>query len=253
MTLKKEQEIISYDNTFNKTNLNLFTQAQTNVLMAVLSKMGKDKDEEGRFVAEYEFKDIRRMTEMKELYASRLESTVKKLINTKVQFFKDGAYYSGNLFFNYFMSGKGVVKITLSSDMTEKLILNNNGYTILDLNEYVQLRNKYAKELYRLLRQFRHTGSLVIKKEDFLNIISPPKAYNEYDTIRETILPAIEANKKYFESLKMINFTKNGNGLPNVLKFTFKKHKKENLKKTFEGKSPEEIELLEYIMENGGC
>lgn len=249
---EKEREKIYYDNTFNKTNLNLFTQAQTNVLMAILSKMGQSMDEDGRFFAEYNFKEIRRMTEMKELYASKLEKALSKLIETKVKFFENGQYYSGRLFSKCILTSKSTVKITLSTEMTQKLILNKSEYTILELDEYVQIRNKYAKELYRLLRQFRHTGILIIKKEDLLEIISPPKSYNDYDIIRETLNPAIKGNQKHFENLKLTNYTKGGNGLPEICKFTFKKHAKKNIKKVFEGESEEDAELLKYIMENGG-
>lgn len=254
--LKKYKEIVTYDNTFNKTNLTFLTHAQSHVLMAVLSKMGKEIDEEGRFVAEYEFKEIRRMTGMKELYASRLKKVLKDLIDTKVEFFEDGKSYSGTLFESCEATSKNSVKVTLSIDMTKKLLLNKNGYTILELNEYMELKSKYAKELYRLLRQFRHTGNLMIRKDDFLKMLLPPKTYDEYEFIRKILMSAIEENKKHFKSLRMTNFTKNGNGLPNTCIFSFEKHERESVKKisedSFRNHSEEDIELLKYIMENGG-
>lgn len=252
------EEIISYDNTFNKTSLTLFTQVQLDVLMAVLSKMGKEVDEEGRLIAEYKFKEIRRITRMQELYASRLIKTLSELMDTKVIFFdSNGESYSGNLFSECQAQDNNIVKVTLSKEMTKKLILNKKEYTILQLDEYVKLKNKYAKELYRLLRQFRHTGLFIIKKEDLLKVLSPPKSYNEYDSIRRILNPAIECNKEYFKELKLINFTKNGNGLPDTCKFTFKKHSRKNaeefVKQDFGNLSEEEIDLLKYIMENGGA
>lgn len=248
----KKEEIVMYDNTFNKTSLSVLTQVQTDVLMSVLSKMGKSKDEEGRFVAEYNFKDIREMTEMSELYSSRLKKTLDDLINTKVEFYENGVYYKGNLFSNYIINEKTNVTITLSTDMTKKIMINEKEYTVLELKEYVDLKNRYSKELYRLLRQFRHTGLLIIKKEDLLRIFSPPKSYNEYDFIRKNLNPSIKDNERYFENLKMINFEGNGNALPDICKFTFKKHlKAENLIEMKE--KEDEIELLEYIMRNGGA
>lgn len=252
------KEFISYDNSFNKTSLTLFTQVQVDVLMAVLSKMGKETDEQGRFVAEYKFKDIRRMTGMKELYASRLIKILDELMETKVIFFNGSGYYNGNVFSECIAVDKTTVKVVLSMDMTKKLLLGKSGYTILELEEYVELKNKYSKEFYRLLRQFRYTGVLLIKKEDLLKILSPPKSYNEYDSVRRIINPAIEHNQKYFKNLKLTNYTKGGNGLPDVCKFTFEKHIKESVEKMFKENvknkkyTEEEIELLKYIMENGG-
>lgn len=252
------REIVVYDNTFNKTNLTFLTQAQSHVLMAVLSKMGDNIDDEGRFVSDYTFKEIRRMTGMKELYASRLSKILNELLKTKVEFFEDGKTHNGNLFLNCIANNKSSVKITLSIDMTKKLLLNKNGYTILELNEYMALKSKYAKELYRLLRQFRHTGKLMIKKEDFLKMLLPPKTYDEYEFIRKILITAIEENKKHFKNLKMTNFTKNGNGLPSACIFTFEKHEREKDKKekstdkNLGNYSDEEIDLIKYIMENGG-
>lgn len=254
--LNKNSKIVKYDNSFNKTSLSVLTQVQSNILMAVLEKMGKELsiDEDGNkcYIAKYEFKEIRDLIESKNMDAKRIKIVFDELLNTQVEFFENNRYTKANLFSRYTLTNRSTAEIVLSSNLTSKLFAGGGRYTILQLDEYVNLKNKYSKELYRLLRQFRHSGLLIIKKEDLLKSLKPPKSYDEYNFIQKALNPAIEDASQYFEGLQLINFEKNGNGLPDSCKFAFKKHERENAKKTFEGKSKDEVELLEYIMNNGG-
>lgn len=249
-------KIVKYDNSFNKTSLNVLTEVQSDILMAVLNRMGKEvrKDIHGNdcYVAKYEFNEIRDMIDSKFIQAKRIKKVFDDLLDTKVEFHADGVYTKANLFSHYSLTDKSTAEIVLSSELTKKLITGKERYTILVLDEYVGLKNKYSKELYRLLRQFRHTGMLIIKKEDLIKALNPPKSYDEYNFIKKVLEPAIKNNDQYFNNLKIINITGVGSKLPNVCKLAFVKHEKRDLKKAFAGKSEEEVELLKYIMENTG-
>ena len=253
---KDVEKIVRYDNTFNKTSLSVLTKIQSDILMSVLEKMGKEVeiDEKGNrcYIARYEFKEIRDLIDSKNMQAHKIKKVFDELLNTKVEFFGDGIYTKANLFSSYSLTNRSTAEIVLSSQLTSKMVIGENNYTILQLEEYVSLKNKYSKELYRLLRQFRHSGLLIIKREDLLNILKPPKSYDEYNFIQKALNPAIEDNKEYFEGLKLTNFERNGNALPPVCKFSFKKHEKAKNLLTINESENEEKDLLEYIMNNGG-
>lgn len=254
----KDSKIVKYDNSFNKTSLSVLTEVQSEILMSVLERMGNkvSKDIHGNecYVAKYKFNEIRDMIDSKNMHAHRIKKVFDDLLNTKVEFFADGIYTKASLFSSYSLTDKSTAEIVLSSQLTKKLIVGKAKYTILELDEYVNLKNKFSKELYRLLRQFRHTGFLIINKEDLRKSLNVPKSYNEYDFIRKKLIPAIEDNSKYFDKLKIKNIEKNGNSLPNACEFTFVKHERRELNKTSldNPKNKDEDELLKYIMDNGG-
>lgn len=255
-SVKKNNRIIKYDNSFNKTSLSVLTEVQSDILMSVLERMGKEvsQDVHGNdcYVAKYQFKEIRDMIDSKNMQAKRIKKVFDDLLNTKVELYENGIYTKANLFSSYSLTDRSTAEIVLSSELTNKLLIGKEKYTILELDEYVNLKTKYSKELYRLLRQFRHTGLLIIKKADLIKSLNPPKSYNEYDFVRKIVLPSIDDNKEYFNKLRIINIEGKGNSLPDVCKFAFVKHEKRDLRKAFAGKSEEEVELLKYILEHGG-
>lgn len=251
---ENESNMVKYDNTFNKTSLSVLTKVQADILMSVLSRMGKEKDEKDRYIATFTFPEIREMVGSPNLHTSRIKKVYDALLDTKFEFFKNNEYHKGNLFSKYVLSdNRHEATITLSIDLTEKMMTGKSQYTLLLLKEYIELSNSYAKELYRLLRQFRHSGIVLISKDDLLDMLKTPKSYNNYDVSRRIILPAIKANEKYFKGLK-VNID-NQSKIPNQLKFTFKPHKKV-ISKNYRNadnkplNKEDETDLLKYIESN---
>lgn len=259
---KRNNKIVKYDNSFNKTSLSVLTEVQSDILMSVLERMGNkiSKDIHGNncYVARYKFKEIREMINSKNMHAHRVKKVFDDLLNTKVEMYEDGIYTKANLFSSYSLTDRSTAEITLSSQLTQKMITGKTKYTILELDEYVKLKNKYSKELYRLLRQFRHTGLLRISKENLKKTLSVPRTYDEYEFIRKIVRPAIVDNDKYFNKLKIRNLEGKGNSLPETCDFVFVKHERmyknpiSKAKNKNEYATEEDSELLEYIAEHGG-
>lgn len=244
------RKVVKYDNTFNKTSLSLLTKVQSDILIAVLAQMGKESmDSEERYVASFTFKEIREMIGSKNLQLHRIKQVFDTLLDTKVEFFANDTYEKGNLFSHYSISNNGMAEIVLTKNLTEKLLTNTREYTILNINEYIELPNNYSKELYRLLRQFRHSGVKFIGKEDLIDMLKPPKSYSEYDFVRKVLLPAIEENKAYFENLTVNIGDKNF--LPRKIEFKFTPHKKHESRESGEKtQETEEEKLLKHIEES---
>lgn len=253
--MNDDNKIVKYDNTFNKTSLTVFSKVEANVLMSVLSCMDEKftKIGESRYSAVFEFSEIRELTNAKSLHTSRIKKALDALLDTKIEFYRNGSHVKGNLFSHYEVNMNGQAEIELTTYMSEKMNLGKGNFTILQLNEYNSLPNSYSKELYRMLRQFRHKGFFVINKNELIRMMEPPKSYNEYDFVRKVLLPAIEENKKYFENLTINVQPKNV--LPNVVEFTFKKHKRIKSKKIEiknEKEELRELDMIEYMKTHGG-
>ena len=91
--MQNQNLIVKYDNSFNKTSLSLLTKVQSNVLMSVLQRMGKEfeKDKHGNdcYVAKYTFEEIRLMTNSKSLQTKKIKEIFDQLLDTKVEIFED--------------------------------------------------------------------------------------------------------------------------------------------------------------------
>ena len=242
---KIKKQIVKYDNTFNKTSLSLFTKVQADILLTVLSRMSEEVNKDGCCIAKFSFNEIRKMVNAKNLHTYRIKEAFDALLDTKVEFYTDSTYEKGNLFSHYIITNKKEAEIVLTKAMTNKIIPSllpkAKEYTILNLNEYVNLTSKYSKELYRLLRQFRYSGMKLISKKDLFEMLNPPKSHNEYDFVRKILLPAIEENKAYFENLA-VNVGER-NELSNLVRFTFKPHKRTS-------KENQDDMLFDYVKEN---
>ena len=77
-------------------------------------------------------------------------------------------------------------------------------FTRFELAEFVELDSKYTKNLYRLLKQFRTTGKLVIDDvEHFRELLDAPKSYKIKDFKRFVLDVAIKElqGKEIFKNL----------------------------------------------------
>lgn len=77
--------------------------------------------------------------------------------------------------------------ITAQKDFYELLMDKEKPYTRLDLEEYWDLSSEYAKRLYPYLMQFRSTGVLYMKWDDFKEKLHIPKYYQS-NNIDQTVL-----------------------------------------------------------------
>ncbi|MCQ2916543.1 replication initiation protein, partial [Helicobacter pylori] len=85
-------------------------------------------------------------------------------------------------------------------------LLNNLGmgqYTSFNLLEFQRVRGKYAKTLYRLLKQYKSTGILSVEWSQFRELLDIPKDYKMENIDQKVLTPAIkELHKIYpFEHL----------------------------------------------------
>jgi|GEM_PF-3845857 len=245
--MKNNKNIVKYDNSFNRTSLTLFTKVQSDVLISVLSHMHKSSSKyNNKYATVFSFSEIREMTGSKNLHTSKIKKALDALLDTKVEYYKDGSFTKANLFSHYKVNEDGKAEIVLTDYMSEKLTLNSSEYTILALDEYVKLPNNYSKELYRILRQFKHSGVRIIAKQELIRMMNPPKSYNEYDFVRKVLFPAIEENKAFFEGLS-VN-VKGKNVLPDKVEFKFKAHKKNNTYDKYKNKKYKENDMEDELL-----
>ncbi|HED5415940.1 TPA: replication initiation protein [Campylobacter jejuni] len=208
-------EIVKYDNNFNKLRIPNFNEQEQNLLFGIFAKM---KDYQGQELEFYpndlrsllnsDYNNNQLYTFCFELFDKFFSANVRILIknpatNTNKQkiinFFStmeldyDDVIIPKNESINIEKSGI-FKKLTLkvNPDFEHILYELTGNFTAFELSEFVSLSGKYAKTLYRLLKQFRTTGKAYFEWEEFCRVMDIPENYEQRNIDQRILKPAIK-------------------------------------------------------------
>ncbi|RVY62349.1 RepB family plasmid replication initiator protein [Helicobacter pylori] len=188
----KDKTYITYHNNANKVNLGKLSEREANLLFAIFQRL---KDQ-GNTLIRFEPQDLKRMLGIKISY-DNLTRTARSMWNKikTADFWEvrdiivDGRECVSEKNYMLFQ----VCEIVSDKETREFLymdiqlntgynyLLNNLGmggqYTSFNLLEFQRVRGKYAKTLYRLLKQYKSTGILSVEWGQFRELLDIPKDY----------------------------------------------------------------------------
>ncbi len=97
-----------------------------------------------------------------------------------------------------YASSKDLESIEIQVNPQFEYILNqlSANFTAFELEEFIALSGKYAKTLYRLLKQFRTTGKAYFEWEEFCRIMDIPQDYRQSEIDKRILKPAIKELSK---------------------------------------------------------
>ncbi len=196
-------EIVKYDNYMNNLRFKSFTTTDFNFLMVLCNKL-KDKD-----ISEivFSFEELRMKTGYKQTsvnkFVSDLERMNKKLIEITCSLKTESKIIMFVLFPTFEIDIDKQI-LTVSVNQKFRFILNEliKNFTRFELNEFIQLDSKYAKNLYRLLKQYRSTGHYEINIEKFREVMEIPKSYTNRDVMSKVISMSLNELDSHFHNLK---------------------------------------------------
>ena len=222
-------EIVKYHNNFNSVALKNFNGVEIDLLMAICSKLKNEDINEIKL----EFSDLRRMVNSKhrgELrFIQNLEQMYKKLLNLSIRIETEDKITNFILFTKYeILKKQKIIIIKINEEF--KFLLNKliNNFTRFELNEFISLKSNYSKEIYRRLKQFKHTGIWKIKMNNFRELLNIPEKYRMSEIDKKVLKISIEELNKYFNNFKIIKIKK-GRKIE-FLEFKFVPEKKYNEK-----------------------
>lgn len=191
-----KNEVVKYHNDFNKINLPSFTALEQNILMGVISKMRDLKDEKTITFYPQELKEFsdKNHTNTEILSVVRVirdkffKSDFTILIEYPERNLK--AHKTINLFRNFiiyeYVDTEQIERVELKLDDDFAYLLDNlvGNFTSFQLTEFLSLKSKYSKTLYRLLKQYKNTGKCLIYSQNFDGFrafMDIPKSYKQRD------------------------------------------------------------------------
>lgn len=221
--------IVKYHNDLNVITFYEFGQVDFDFLMVLCSKLRDAQDNEITLTFK-EFKQLsgysintsekRFIRELKEMNRKQLQSVgeIEK---------SDGDIDQFNLFSKFSISPKRK-EITVKVNEDYRYMLNEltSNFTRFELQEFVNLESKYAKILYRLLKQYRTTGYYRVHIDEFRRLFSVPKSYSNYRILDKIIKPSIKSLEEAFKNLRCNAIYESKPGRPiQAYEFRFKAEK----------------------------
>lgn len=197
-------EIVKYKNEMNTLNFKGFTKVDMNFFMTLCAKVRNLGTEEITF----HFDHIKKLTNYtstdKKDFIGDLERMNDKLQKITGRFETESKILKFTLF-PTFEIDKDNNKLTVSINPKFAYLLNDviAPFTRFDLQEFIELESKYSKNLYRLLKQWKSTGKMIISDiADFREKLDCPKSYSNGIFVRDIINPSVNELQKIFTNLK---------------------------------------------------
>ncbi|WP_033793985.1 replication initiation protein [Helicobacter pylori] len=211
----KDKTYITYHNNANKVNLGKLSERESNLLFAIFQRL---KDQ-GNTLIRFEPQNLKRMIMVKSNLTNRqLLQVLKNLLDniSGANFWiirehvENGEVYEDHTSYMLFKQFK--IRIHKPTQTIEYLdvqlndsyqyLLNNLGmggqYTSFKLLEFQRVRGKYAKTLYRLLKQYKSTGILSVEWSQFRELLDIPKDYEMRNIDQKVLTPSLKELRKIY-------------------------------------------------------
>lgn len=222
--LNRSQKELKVVNEFNTVPLRNFNATELDLLITIMTQM-RDK---GLELIEFNFSDLKTLSKYNKetaikSFANDLDSTYQKLISLNIRIGDDREWTRFVLFTEYTINlDNQVIKIGTNPKfrhlINDYLDLN---YTQIELEEFVNLKSSYSKNLYRFLKQYRLTGKAFFHIDEFRTKMDIPDSY-KYGNIKQQVLNvAIKELTPLFKNLTLIEIKGKGKYKRKVVKLEF--------------------------------
>ncbi|UOR85513.1 replication initiation protein (plasmid) [Helicobacter pylori] len=211
----KDNTYITYHNNTNKVNLGKLSEREANFLFAIFQKL---KDQ-GNTLIRFEPQDLKQMIMVKSNLTNRqllqiLKNLLDNISGANFWIIRDhvenGEIYEDHI--SYMLFKQFEIRIHKPTQTIEYLevqlndsyqyLLNNLGmggqYTSFKLLEFQRVRGKYAKTLYRLLKQYKSTGILSVEWTQFRELLDIPKDYKMENIDQKVLTPSLKELRKIY-------------------------------------------------------
>ena len=95
------------------------------------------------------------------------------------------------------------LSISVNSDLKHILNSITADFTKFELKEMTHLKSTYAKNMFRLLKQYKHTGYLKLSMEDFRTRLDVSKSYQMCDITKRVLKPISKELTPIFNNLNI--------------------------------------------------
>jgi plasmid replication initiation protein len=230
-----KKSLVIYKNDFNNLSLKGFNAVEIDLLLSIMSQLR----EKGTDLVVLSFSDLRGLSRYEKNTANEpliadLKSTYDKLLDLKFEFAADQKYIRF-VFFTHYVIDEKEKTVSVSVNPEFKFLINDlsGNFTRLELEELTSLSSSYAKNMYRLLKQYRATGFATYAIEDFRRLLDIPESYSMGNITQKVLKPIESELKPYFHRLKIDKVKGTGKDSRKIVRLNFSFWNDDSIKKGF--------------------
>lgn len=239
--MTKNEKVVIYNNDMNLVPLRSFTSSEQDLLYSICIKMR----DEGQSILKLSFDEIKKLCNYNRKdvtiddFAKELNSVYSKLLAITCAY-TEGRKYKGFVLFTRYEIDPDtqIAEIKLNEDFSYLLNDLTGNFTKFEMLEFSLLSSSYSKTAYRLLKQYRKTGYLILTIGNFREKFCIPKSYKMCDIDKRALKPIQRELKPYIKSLEINKLAKGKGRKITHIEFIFMSDSdfKDNGKKTFRDK-----------------
>ena len=201
------KKIVEYDSQMNTISFGKFKEKELDLFFSICYKMKNEgvnevvlTFQELKELSKYSRNDLKR-------FVKDLESTYTKLLDIKFEILISPKIREKFVLFTRYRIDEERKEMTIQLHKEYNFILNDIGkFTKFDLIEFVSLKSSYAKNMFKILKQFDTVNKeswYQIKLDDFKVLLDIPKSYQMINIDKRVLLPILEQLKPLFQGLKI--------------------------------------------------
>ena len=197
-------ETVVYKNDLNLVPLRKFTSTEINLFFAMCNKL-KEKETNTLHLSFDELKELSNYspkTRNINRFVKDLDDVYKKMLELTIRY-EDDEVIERLILFNHYRIHKKDQYLEISTSPNLKHILNSitSNFTKFELKEMTNLKSTYSKNMFRILKQYKHTGYMKIKIDDFRERLDIPKSYRMTDINKNVLKPIVTELNAIFNNL----------------------------------------------------
>lgn len=203
-------ELVMYNNDLNTIVLpESFSDTELKIFFAICSRLRDHGSEEVTFSYAY-LKEITKEKRhfSKSQYSDIIQAIYHKLIGMRFVYNNSQVEGEINLFQGYEKSltdNSFTISVSPKFQYIFNELTTKGSFTAWNLSEFCDIPGVYAKQLYRLLKQWKYVGTATFAIEDLRQYMGTPKSYETKYFTRNILVPAVNRlinNTKEFVSLR---------------------------------------------------
>ncbi|MFH0153072.1 replication initiation protein, partial [Pseudomonas aeruginosa] len=186
------RKTVVYKNDLNIVPLRKFTSIEIDLFFSMCNKLKERGTEE----INIPFKELKGLSNYQPTATKRFIEDLKRVYDKVLQLtyteYSGLSFKTFVLFTSYEVNAEDKV-LTVSVNPKLKNILNDitGGFTKFELEELTHIKSSYAKNMFRLLKQYKHTGYFKIRMEDFRERLDVPESYRMSNINTSVLTPII--------------------------------------------------------------
>lgn len=195
---------VKYDNDLNRVLIGKLNKTGQNFLMALMARV-KNHGTDNIVLT---FSEIKKLSQYKPTSNERFIVDLREMNHELSSLVFSAESENMLVDFSLFVTFKIDLRkknLTVRVNPDFEYILNNfqKTFTSFELEDFVAIRSKYTKSLFRLLSNHNSTGSLKLSTEEFRLLLDIPKSYRNNSINERIIAPSLETLSHYFEDLAL--------------------------------------------------